>query len=172
LHVVAFFTVLFHTSSTMKNFPRLIISLIACELVGVLSTPFTIASIPAWYAYLNKPSFSPPNWVFAPAWITLYFLMGVSFYLIWNIGWEKKKVRTAGHYFYAQLLCNFLWSLLFFGLRSPILGLVDIILLWLCIFFTMIRFRSLSKIAFYLLIPYLLWVSFAALLNVSIVVLN
>lgn len=156
----------------MKNLLKLIASVLACELVGILSAPFTIAAIPTWYATLIKPSFSPPNWLFGPAWTLLYFLMGVSFYLIWKQGWRKKAVKKAGLFFLVQLSLNFLWSFLFFGLRSPLLGLIDIALLWLFIVATMQMFYPSSKLAFYLLVPYLLWVSFATILNTAILILN
>ena len=160
------------TVSRMKDLPKLIASIALCELAGILGTPFTIAAIPTWYATLNKPVFSPPNWVFGPAWTLLYLLMGISFYLIWKQGWQKNKVKRASYYFLAQLTLNFLWSLSFFGLRSPILGLVNILILWGMIALTMNKFYPLSKVAFYLLVPYFLWVSFATVLNASIVILN
>lgn len=156
----------------MKNTWKLIVSVIGCELVGILGTPFTISAIPTWYATLNKPFFAPPNWLFGPAWTLLYFLMGVAFYLIWKQGWQKKKNRIAGKYFLVQLALNFIWSPIFFGLRMPLLGLIVIVAMWIMIAITMKKFYPLSKLAFYLLVPYLLWVSFATLLNGAIVVLN
>lgn len=156
----------------MKNTWKFIASVIGCELVGLLGTPFTISAIPSWYANLNKPFFAPPNWLFGPAWTILYFLMGVAFYLIWKQGWQKKKNRIAGKYFLTQLVLNFVWSPIFFGLRAPLLGLIVIIAMWMMIVATMKKFYPLSKLAFYLLIPYLMWVSFATLLNGAIVVLN
>ncbi len=156
----------------MKSWMKLIISIVGCELVGILSTPFTISAIKDWYFYLNKPFFAPPNWLFGPAWTTLYFLMGVAFYLIWIQDQKKKKVKVAIQFFLAQLTLNFLWSPIFFGLRAPILGLVTIIAMWGLIFMTMKKFYPLSKPAFYLLVPYIAWVSFATLLNAAIVVLN
>lgn len=156
----------------MRNIYKLIICIVGCQLVGVLGTIFTVSAIQNWYAYLDKPSFAPPNWLFAPAWTTLYLLMGISFYLIWKQGWHKKKVRQAGQYFLAQLLVNFLWSPLFFGLKSPVLGLISILIMWILIIVTIYKFYYLSKIAAYLLIPYLLWVSFATILNAFILMLN
>lgn len=156
----------------MKDLPKLLVSVVGCELVGILGTPFTISAIPTWYSSLNKPFFAPPNWLFGPAWIVLYFLMGVAFYLIWKQGWKKKKVKTACQFFLAQLLLNFIWSPIFFGLRSPLLGLIVIVAMWAMIVLTMKKFYPLSRPAFYLLIPYLLWVTFATLLNTAIVVLN
>lgn len=157
---------------TMKDFFKLLGLIIVCELVGLLGTPFTINSIPTWYATLNKPFFSPPNWIFGPVWTLLYFLMGVSFYLILKKGWKKKPVKNATKFFIAQLVVNFLWSPIFFGLRSPLLGLITIVLMWILIVLTIKKFYPLSKLAAYLLIPYLLWVSFATILNASILFLN
>lgn len=156
----------------MKDLPKLIISVVGCALVGFLGTPFTISAIPTWYAGLNKPFFTPPNWIFGSIWTLLYFLMGVSFYLIWKQGWKKKKVKNAGMFFLAQLGLNFIWSPIFFGLRAPILGLIIIMAMWVLIVMTMRKFYPLSKLASYLLVPYLLWVSFATLLNTAIVLLN
>lgn len=156
----------------MKDFPKLVASVITCELVGFLGTPFTISAIPTWYVTLNKPFFAPPNWIFGPVWTVLYCMMGVAFYLIWKLGWQKKKTRVAGRLFLAQLLLNFIWTPIFFGLRAPILALVVIVAMWMLIVMTMKRFYPLSRLAFYLLVPYLLWVSFATLLNAAIVLLN
>jgi translocator protein len=156
----------------IKQASQLVFCVIACELVGILSTPFTIAAIPSWYVFLEKPFFSPPNWLFGPVWTLLYFLMGVSIYLIWKQGLQKAKVKQAVILFVIQLALNFAWSFLFFGLRSPVLGLIDILVLLVFIVATMKNFYHLSKTAFYLLVPYLLWVSFATLLNASIATLN
>lgn len=160
-----------HTKN-VKGFPKLLISVLVCELVGLISTPFTIASISTWYVFLNKPLFSPPNWIFAPVWTMLYFLMGVSAFFIWKKGLKYKKAKRSLFFFLIQLFFNFLWSLLFFGLHSPILGLLDILFLLVFIIITIMQFYKISKIAAYLLIPYLLWVSFATILNLSIVLLN
>ncbi len=156
----------------MKNWQKLLISVIGCELVGILSTPFTISAISDWYAYLTKPFFAPPNWLFGPAWTTLYFLMGVAVYLIWIQDQKKKRVRIAIQFFLAQLAVNFIWSPIFFGLRAPVLGLITIVVMWVLILMTMKKFYPISKTAFWLLVPYILWVSFATLLNLAIVVLN
>lgn len=156
----------------MKDLIKLICSVLGCELVGILGTPFTIASIPTWYASLNKPFFSPPNWIFGPVWTILYLLMGISFYLILRKGWKKKAVKSAGMFFLAQLALNFIWSPVFFGLKSPLLGLITIVGMWILIIFTMKKFYPLSRWAFYLLVPYFLWVSFATILNAAILFLN
>jgi len=156
----------------MKNFLKLAGAILGCELVGILGTPFTINAIPTWYANLNKPFFAPPNWIFAPVWTILYFLMGISIYLILKDGWKKKKVKTAAIFFFAQLALNFIWSPIFFGLQSPILGLIVIVAMLFLIIMTIIKFYAISKPASYLLIPYLLWVSFATILNAAIFILN
>ena len=156
----------------MKNSAKLLVAVIGCELVGILGTPFTTAAIPTWYAALNKPFFAPPNWLFGPAWTLLYFLMGISFYLIWKQNSKSKQVQVAKKFFFAQLFLNFIWSPIFFGLRSPMLGLITIIILWTLIVATIYKFHSLSKWAAYLLIPYLLWVTFATVLNGAILFLN
>lgn len=156
----------------MKDFIKFVISVAGCELVGLLSTPFTISSIPTWYAGLTKPSFSLPNWIFGPVWTILYFLMGVSLFLIWKKGIKEKEIKIAIYIFLIQLFLNFIWSIFFFGLRQPLLAFVDIIALLAGIVLTMMKFGKISKTALYLLIPYLLWVFFAAILNGAIVILN
>lgn len=156
----------------MKHIHKLVLSVFVCELVGISGAIFTSPAIPSWYATLNKPLFSPPNWVFGPVWTLLYAMMGVAFYLIWIQGWKKKSVRQAGQVFLAQLVVNWLWSPAFFGLQSPALGLVVIFALWGLLVLTIQRFFKVSKPAAYLLVPYLLWVSFASLLNIAIFWLN
>lgn len=156
----------------MRDFSKLIISVTVCELIGLLSTPFTISSIPTWYAGLIKPFFSPPNWIFGPVWTALYFLMGVSVYLVWRKGIQNKEIKIAIYYFLTQLLFNFLWSVIFFGLRLPLVAFINIIVLLAAIVLTMMKFYKISKASLYLLIPYLLWVSFATILNGAIVLLN
>ena len=156
----------------MNNIGKLVTSIVVCQLAGLLATPFTTSSVNTWYTTLAKPAFSPPNWVFGPVWTTLYFLMGVSLYLIWQKGTKNKKVKVALYFFAVQLFLNFIWSLLFFGLRSPALALIEIIALLALIVITAYKFYGIDKIAAYLLIPYILWVSFATILNLSIVILN
>lgn len=132
---------------------------------------FTQSSVDTWYQTIDKPVFNPPDWVFAPVWTLLYILIGIAFYLVWekNFGSNKKKVLTI---YFVQLFLNFLWSLLFFGLQSPILGLIEIVILWIFIFMNIKVFYKVTKPAGYLLIPYLIWVSYALLLNLSIVIIN
>ncbi|MBN2052570.1 tryptophan-rich sensory protein [Candidatus Woesearchaeota archaeon] len=154
----------------MKDFIRLIISIIICQLAGFLGGLFNIASIPTWYAALKKPVFNPPNWVFAPVWTFLFLLMGISLYLVWKKGFGNDKLAL--YFFIIQFLLNILWSALFFGLRMPLAAFVEIILLWIAILATIITFYKISSAAGIMLIPYLLWVSFAAVLNFSIWMIN
>lgn len=125
-------------------------------------------SIGSWYENLNKPIFNPPNWVFGPAWTLLYILMGLAFYYIWKKGYCKKCFFI----YFIQLFLNLLWSFLFFTLQNPLLAFINIILLWLAILLCIVWFYKVSRIAAYLFIPYLLWVSFASLLNLFIIILN
>lgn len=148
-----------------KNIPLLFLSIGLCLGAGVLGSFFTFSAIPDWYVALNKPFFSPPNWIFGPVWTILYILMGISLYLVWT----KKKVPSV---FWAQLFLNAIWSIIFFGMKNPGLAFIDILALWIAIILTIKSFYPISKTSSYLLIPYLVWVSFASLLNLMIVVLN
>ncbi len=139
---------------------------------GAIGSFFTFSAIPTWYSTLVKPQFAPPNWLFGPVWSMLYLFMGISAYLIWQKGWGKKPVRAALTLFGVQLILNTLWSILFFGLRSPLYGLLCIIPLWLSIAYCIKLFHPIDKRAAYLFIPYLLWVSFATILNAAIWMLN
>jgi benzodiazapine receptor len=151
--------------------PVLIISLSLPLLAGFIGSYFTTPAIPTWYASLTKPSFNPPAWLFAPVWTTLYLLMGLSLYLI-IIKQSKKSKTKAYTLFTTQLLLNSLWSILFFGLQNPALALLEIIILLIFIALTIYEFSKLSRPAALLFIPYLLWVSFATLLNFMIYQLN
>jgi benzodiazapine receptor len=155
-----------------KDIVRLIISIVACEGAGVVGSVFTMRAIPTWYAALQKPPFTPPNWLFAPAWITLYLLMAIAAFLVWRTGLEKRQTRTALIVFLVQLILNVLWSIVFFGVESPLYGLIVIIALWVAILVTIIMFFRISRIAGGLMLPYILWVSFAMVLNGSILALN
>lgn len=151
---------------------KISIGVVTCLLVGFLSGISTQEVVDGWYAGLTKPSFNPPNWVFAPVWTVLYVLMGVSAGIVWNQGWNRKEVNNALMIFLSQLIMNSLWSTIFFGTQSPVPALVIIILLWLLLVWTIKKFLTIKAVAAYLLIPYLLWVSFAVVLNASIVYLN
>jgi tryptophan-rich sensory protein len=144
---------------------KLILSIVICQAAGFIGSLFTSRSIPTWYAGLKRPSFAPPNWVFSPVWITLFVLMGISLYLVWRMLPKGENVRTAIILFAVQIVLNMLWSIIFFGLQSPFAAFVEIIFLWMAILLTIIVFFRVSTIAAALLIPYILWVSFAAVLN-------
>jgi translocator protein len=148
----------------------LAICILICLAAGFIGSIFTTSSIAGWYATIQKPSFNPPNWIFGPVWTTLYILMGVSIYLI--LQKKSKYGNTASSLFSIQLALNIFWSIIFFSFHSPFLAFIDIIILWFCILLTIIYFLKISKPASYLLIPYLLWVSFASVLNFYIMVLN
>jgi tryptophan-rich sensory protein len=142
-------------------------------LIGFIGSLFTTsASLNNWYANLNKPSFNPPNWIFGPVWTTLYILMGIAVFLVWQKGLDNIFVRLAIICFIIQLTLNAAWTPLFFGLRSPLAGLVDIILLLSAINLTTLLFLRISKPAAVLLVPYMLWVLFATILNASIFLMN
>jgi tryptophan-rich sensory protein len=151
---------------------KLIFCVFICLFAGFIGSFFTTPAIPTWYAMLQKPSFAPPNWVFFPVWTSLFIMMGISLFLVWQKSCEDKKVKTALYLFAGQLILNALWSVAFFGLRSPLLGLMEIIILWIAILTTILSFMKLSRTAAYLLIPYILWVSFAAIVNFLIWRLN
>lgn len=157
----------------MNKISRILTVVVTCLVVGYFSGIVTKSSIEIWYPTLVKPSFNPPNWIFAPVWSMLYVMMGVAAGLVWNrIDFEKEIVKKALVFFAIQLALNALWSYLFFGLKNPMLAGVEIILLWLMIYETYAKFGKINTIASYLFIPYLLWVSFAMVLNGSIWWLN
>ena len=156
----------------MSNITKLIISIVICQLAGVIGSFFTMDAIPVWYDTLAKPSFNPPSSVFGPVWIFLYLLMGISLFLVWKEDLKNKHVKTAFMIFMIQLVFNSAWSIVFFGMRSTAGGLVVIIILWILILITTLKFMKISKTAGMLLVPYLLWVTFAAILNYSIFTLN
>jgi tryptophan-rich sensory protein len=178
-----------------NNIIKISISIIICELAGVIGSIFTASSIKDWYGGLNKPFFNPPNWIFAPVWSLLFLLMGVSFYLVWNKKWVVKnkigkfnKIKLNNFFekvwngkwqkqgiisiFFLQLILNIYWSLLFFGKHSIGGAFFELLLLWIAILVTIISFYRVSKLAAYLLLPYILWVSFAGVLNLSLWILN
>ena len=159
----------------LKDMGIAFLFVLVCLMAGAIGSVFTFQSIPTWYATLNKPSFSPPNWVFGPVWTMLYILMGVAAYLVYRERAGKNKAKEANAalvFFGVQLALNILWSLLFFGLHSPLYGLICIILLWLAIAVTIVKFYKISKTGGLLLVPYLLWVSFASVLNFYVWTMN
>jgi len=155
-----------------KNFQRILISVLLCVAVGALSGIATQSSVDTWYVQLTKPAFNPPNAVFAPVWTVLYVLMGLAAGLVWNRGFHHLWVKTALYHFGFQLLLNALWSVVFFGLRNPGVALLVIAALLILILLTMRWFRVVYTPAAWLMLPYLLWVLFASVLNYEIWRLN
>jgi benzodiazapine receptor len=151
---------------------KLAISIIICLAAGFIGSIFTNRQIPTWYAALKKPSFSPPNWLFGPVWTALFILMGISLFLVWRKGLSYDGVKIAIIIFGIQLILNILWSILFFGFKSPLAGFIEIIILWILILITILVFYPIAKPAALLLLPYILWVSFASILNFSLWRLN
>lgn len=156
----------------MNKYLKLFISLVIPLLIGFGGSIFTSASINSgWYDSLQKPVFNPPSVVFGPVWTLLYLLIGFSFFLIWNSS-TNENTKTAYFVYSIQLFLNFLWSILFFGLKNPALGLVGILILLVSIIFNIKVFYQLNKTSAYLLVPYLFWVSFATVLNFFIFSMN
>ena len=150
---------------------KLIISVLLPLSVGAIAGMFTSQAVPIWYASLNRPSFSPPNWVFGPVWTTLYILLGISFFLIWKEEASKER-DLAIKVFLVQMLLNFAWSFLFFYFNLIGVALIEIILLWISIALMIYLFNKIKPFAAYMNIPYLLWVSFATILNAGYYFLN
>ena len=150
----------------------LLFFILIVEAAGIIGSLFTTPSIPTWYASLAKPAFNPPSWVFAPVWTLLFLLMGVAVFLVWRKGINNRQARVALYVFAGQLVLNILWSVLFFGLHSPLAAFCEVVVLWLAICWTIISFNRVSKAAAWLLMPYIFWVSFATLLNFSLMILN
>jgi len=161
-----------HLHMINKNTFRFIFSVLLAQSAGVIGSFFTAPAISTWYETLTKPVFTPPGWVFGPVWILLYTVMGVALYLVWRHGLKDKRIRFAFMFFLVHLMVNASWSIVFFGLHNPLYGLFIIVLLWLMIALSTILFWRIDNRAGYLLVPYLLWVSFAAVLNYSIWLLN
>lgn len=148
------------------------ISLIITLSIAYIASIFTRPEVKGWYTTLQKPSFNPPNWLFAPVWITIYILIGIAAYLVWKLRDESATYKTAIIIYTIQLLLNFSWSIVFFGMHEIFAGLIIIIALLVAIILNINWFGLFRKTAAWLLVPYLLWVSFATLLNLSIFILN
>ncbi len=163
----------------INNFLKLVAAIAVSEAAGVIGSFFTTPSIAGWYAGIVKPTLNPPAWVFGPVWTALYALMGISLFLIWKQHpYILENIRMLRLWklgialFFIQLILNTLWSIIFFGLHSPGGAFIEIIFLWLAILATIIAFAKISRPAAWLLVPYILWVSFAMYLNYSIWMLN
>jgi tryptophan-rich sensory protein len=151
---------------------RLIVAVLVCQAAGFIGSIFTRPAISTWYAELQKPRFTPPDYVFGPVWLSLYISMGIAAFLVWRRGFHHQVVKVALSIFGVQLVLNTLWSFLFLGLRSPLAGVIGIFILGIAIILTIRSFLAVSRPAGLLLIPYFLWVSFATGLNLSIWWLN
>lgn len=156
----------------MRKPIRLIVAVLLPVLVGAVSGLFTSSSVKTWFVTLNKPSFNPPSYVFAPVWTTLYVMMGIAFYIVWISETDKAQQRKAMTVYFIQLFLNFCWSFIFFYKQRPDLAFIEIVFLWISIVATLVLFYRISKPAGWLLVPYLMWVSFASALNYAIWQLN
>lgn len=161
-----------NTHMSFKEAARLVVSLLLPLSAGWIGSVFTMSAIDGWYREIVKPTLTPPDFVFGPVWTTLYLLMGYSLYLVWREGASVPRVNFAIGIFGVQLVLNTLWSIVFFAAENPGGALFIIGLLWIAILANIFAFLRISKTAAYLLIPYLLWVSFAAFLNFEIWILN
>ncbi len=156
----------------MNNTIKLIISIVLAVGIGLLGGIFTSPEIQTWFVHLNKPWWNPPNWLFAPVWTTLYLMMGIAFYLIWKTNANTDAKRWAIIIFILQFALNFLWSFIFFREHQMGWAFVEILVLWIAILCTIIGFSRISTTAAWLLVPYICWVSFAAMLNYTIWQMN
>ncbi len=161
---------LFQKKRKLSDAIILAIAILAPQFAGFIGSIYTTPNIKTWYAFLDKPSFNPPNWIFAPVWTILFVMMGVASFIIYKQN-NKNKSQALKLYF-AQLLINIMWSVVFFGAQNPLAGLFIIAFLWYLIGSTMLYFYKIKKSAGYLFVPYFLWVSFATILNFSIYILN
>jgi tryptophan-rich sensory protein len=155
-----------------EDIVKFVVSVVVCMAAGYIGSMFTRPAIATWYTFLRKPPFTPPDWVFAPVWTLLYFLMAVALFVVWRRGFYRWDVRLGMLAFLGQLVLNVCWSFVFFGLASPLYGLFTIGALWMAILVTIIFFSKVSRKAGLLLVPYLAWVSYAALLNLFIWIMN
>ena len=151
---------------------KILIAVLACLGIGFIGSIATQTSVDTWFVTLSKPSFNPPSWLFAPVWTLLYVLMGVAAGIVWSKGFHHLWVKTALYHFGFQLILNAGWSIAFFGYQSPLAGLIIIIALIVLVLITFKWFKIVSPTAAYLLIPYIVWISFAAALNFEIWRLN
>ncbi|MHC4478078.1 MAG: TspO/MBR family protein [Planctomycetota bacterium] len=156
----------------MRGIGKLICSVSVCIATGFVGSLATTDSVNTWYADLSRPSFTPPDWAFGVVWPILYVMMGISAFIIWNQGFSNRQVKVALGLFILQLVLNGLWTPIFFGLHMMALALAEITLLWVAIIMTIFTFWRISRAAAYLLVPYILWVSFAIALNFALWQLN
>lgn len=156
----------------MINLVRLILSLTIPLAAGSISGALIAGDVNGWYQQIQKPDWNPPDWLFAPVWTLLYILMGIAVYLVWRLRTGRAAQTPAMVLFSLQLVLNLWWSLIFFRYRAMGWAFAEIVVLWLLIFATILAFARISKAAAWLLVPYISWVSFAAVLNYTIWSLN
>lgn len=156
----------------MNNSIKLIIAIAIPVAVGAISGFFTATGVESWYQTINKPSWNPPSWIFGPVWTTLYVMMGIALFLVWKSDSSDILKKTAIALFAIQLILNFFWSFIFFNQHQIGWALVEIIAMWIFILLTIFAFGNVSKLAAWLLVPYISWVSFATILNYTIWKLN
>jgi tryptophan-rich sensory protein len=160
-------------TSVLRHAAALVISVLACSGAAAVGAIATSQSVMTWYRTLERPTWSPPDWLFGPVWTLLYAMMAVAAFLVWRRGFGvpgqipdvRPAVRIALVVFAVQLALNALWSWLFFAMRSPLAGLIEIVVLWIAIAATIALFWPLSRIAAGMMVPYLAWVTFATALN-------
>jgi translocator protein len=156
----------------MKKYVSLLFSLLVCFGAAALGSVATTPQIATWYAGLHKPFFNPPNWIFGPVWTLLFAMMAIAAWLVWEKGLGRKEGQSALIVFLEQLAVNVLWSFLFFAWHSLWGAFAGIIVLWILILLTILQFKKIDKTAAWLLVPYILWVSFASLVNLAVAWLN
>jgi len=155
-----------------KSIIRFLVSISLPVAVGAVAGLFTASSVKTWFVTLNKPSFNPPSWLFAPVWTTLYIVMGIAFFIIWQSKANEIIKKRSMKIYFVQLFFNFTWSFVFFYAQQPGWALVNIVVLWLLIAITIFWFSQISRVSAWLMVPYILWVSFATALNYAIWQLN
>jgi translocator protein len=160
------------SKKSISPISKLIIAILVCEAVGIISALLSNTSNNAWFNTLAKPSWNPPAYLFGPVWTILYLLMGIALWLIWKSDAPYLKKTNAICIFFFQLFFNFCWSILFFRFHSPLLALINIVIMVITIVATMSTFATINKKATWLLLPYIMWVGFATLLNFAIWVMN
>ena len=151
---------------------KLLITIIVCQCAGLIGSLFTASAINGWFSELNHPSFTPPDWLYPPIWITGYLLIAIAAFLIWWRGLHIRPVRVAMILFLVQLFLGVVWAYILFGLQSVLFGLIAVMALWIVLLFTVIQFYKVSVAAGSLMIPYMVWVTFAIILNGSLYLLN
>ncbi|OLY93361.1 TspO and MBR related proteins [Cnuella takakiae] len=156
----------------MKNWVKLLISLALPQIAGISGALFTVTGEGSWYRQINRPSWNPPGWVFGPVWTLLYILMGIAFYLVWKNNSADRLKKPAMTFWIIQLVLNFFWTLIFFGAHETGWATLEIIVLWIFILLTILAFFRINKTAGWLMVPYLLWVSFATALTATIWQMN